>query len=141
MIKKILVGTDIDISSTKHNLSLVPFLSNVSTPFPDGHYGQGVGGVVVSGLACTGEEASLAQCPGTWGTSVSHSMCDHRSDAGVNCGSKCLQYNLSSCIMNVIKDTACLFLMMKTHSVNRTFSFLCPWEGYHYNYRTLIAVF
>lgn len=64
------------------------FYSSVSKSFNDGDFGTGTLGSIVYNLGCIGNENDIVQCRGTWGTSVSTSVCSHKTDAGVNCGRK-----------------------------------------------------
>ena len=49
-------------------------------------YGQAVGTIWMSNLACSGSESSISECPHLgWG----EASCTHISDAGVTCGGEC----------------------------------------------------
>ena len=48
--------------------------------FGSAYYGEGFGPILLDYVTCTGNEATLLDCPYT-----NHSQCDHSSDAGVDC--------------------------------------------------------
>ena len=53
-------------------------------PVANSYFGQGTGLVLVTGVTCVGNEASLLQC----GHLLSTSSCGHSSEAGVLCPGK-----------------------------------------------------
>ena len=46
------------------------------------YYGQGLGEILVSDLACNGVEKNIGQCGGKW---PAVSYCDHGDDLSVSC--------------------------------------------------------
>ena len=48
-----------------------------------GHYGQGTGPILLSGLDCSGSESSLLSCKHD---GIGEHYCAHSEDAGVRCG-------------------------------------------------------
>ena len=53
------------------------------TPYSNAYYGEGSGPILLSYLACTGRESTLADC-GHRGVGIV-SGCSHSEDAGVRC--------------------------------------------------------
>ena len=54
-----------------------------ATYYSNAYFGEGLGPILLSNLACTGSESSLADC-GHLGVGITNN-CSHSEDAGVRC--------------------------------------------------------
>lgn len=54
-----------------------------TTAYSGGYFGQGVGAIILGGLACTGSETVLIECSRY--SSIGATGCSHSQDAGVSC--------------------------------------------------------
>ncbi|KAL8625952.1 hypothetical protein ACOMHN_012544 [Nucella lapillus] len=86
-------GTVCDATFTDSAASVVcrqqGFRTGTARAFGNAHFGQGHGRVWLTGVQCTGAEASLDLCRLTFGTNSSSSsgsgQCSHAHDVGVSC--------------------------------------------------------
>ena len=59
------------------------FFLGTSQAYGNASFGQGVGTILLRGLLCNGQEASLLACSRSY--SIGSTGCNHSRDAGVNC--------------------------------------------------------
>ena len=65
---------------------LFPVNSGTALAYSNAYFGQSVSPILLTGLACTGNETSLVSCPRS-STTIGYTGCAHSQDAGVSCSS------------------------------------------------------